>query len=283
MALRKLKPITSASRWATVPTFDEITKNTKPEKSLLTTRKSSGGRNNMGRMTSRHRGGGHKRMIRLIDFKRNKLDQEAKVVTIEYDPNRSARLAKVQYPDGELRYILCPLKLKVGDAVISSENAEISTGNNLKLRNIPPGIPIHNIELSSGRGGQIVRSAGASAVIMAKEGNSAQVRLPSSEIRLIHLDCFATIGQVGNVEHESRSIGKAGRSRWLGKRPFSRGVVKNPVDHPMGGGEGKSSGGRHPCSPWGQPAKGYKTRKKRKYSNEMIIKRRVKKKKGKKS
>jgi len=281
MALRKLKPITPASRWATVPKFDELTKKTKPEKSLLKSKISSGGRNNQGRMTSRHRGGGHKRMIRTIDFKRNKFDQEANVMTIEYDPNRSARLAKVQDPDGELRYILCPLKLKVGDAVISSENAEINTGNNLKLRNIPPGIPIHNIELSSGRGGQIVRSAGASAVIMAKEGNSAQVRLPSSEIRLIHLDCFATIGQVGNVEHESRSIGKAGRSRWLGKRPFSRGVVKNPVDHPMGGGEGKSSGGRHPVSPWGQPAKGYKTRKKRKYSNEMIIKRRVKKKKGK--
>jgi len=218
----------------------------------------------------------------MVDFKRDKWDVEGKVVSIEYDPNRSARLAKILYPDGEYRYIICPLELKCSDMVMSGKKGEIKSGNNLPLRLIPPGIPIHNIELTKGRGGQIVRSAGASAVIMAKEGNFAQVKLPSSEIRLVNLDCYATVGAVGNVERESISIGKAGRSRWLGRRPQSRGVVMNPVDHPLGGGEGKSSGGRHPSTPWGKPAKGYKTRPINKYSDKFILKRRIKKKKGKK-
>jgi large subunit ribosomal protein L2 len=247
-----------------------------PEKSLLKVIKKTGGRNTYGRITCRHRGGGQKRHYRVIDFKRDKIGIPAKVAAIEYDPNRSARIALLNYADGEKRYILAPVNLRVGDTVISGPEADIKPGNTLPLSNIPLGTHIHNIELRIGKGGQIVRSAGTFAQLMAKEDRYALIKLPSGEVRMVLLKCTATIGQIGNVIHENISLGKAGRKRWLGRRPKVRGVAMNPVDHPMGGGEGKSSGGRHPCSPWGMPTKGFKTRNKRK-SNRYIIKKRSKK------
>lgn len=272
MGMKKYKPETPGTRWATGYDFKEIT-TSKPEKSLTATLKKSGGRNVYGRITIRGRGGGHKRKYRIIDFKRDKHDMPASAISIEYDPNRSSRIALLQYTDGERRYIICPLGLKVGDEVVSGGNVEIKVGNSMPLASIPPGIPIHNIELRKGTGGIIARSAGNACSILAKEGKFAHVKLPSGEIRLIKIDCYATIGQVGNVERDTMSLGKAGRSRHRGRCPLSRGVVKNPVDHPMGGGEGKSSGGRHPTTPWGKPTKGLKTRKS-KPSDQYIIKRR---------
>jgi large subunit ribosomal protein L2 len=255
----------------TVSTFEEITAK-KPEKSLLQPLMKKAGRNNQGRMTVRHRGGGHKRLYRVIDFKRTKDGIPAKVATIEYDPNRSAYIALVNYADGEKRYIIAPVGLKVGDTIVSGSDADIKVGNALPIKNIPVGSIIHNIELKPGKGAQLARSAGASAQLMAKEGKYGQVRLPSGEVRMVHMECRATIGQIGNVEHENIKIGKAGRSRWLGKRPSVRGVVMNPVDHPHGGGEGRSPIGRkHPVTPWGKPAIGAKTRKKNKLSNQMIV------------
>jgi large subunit ribosomal protein L2 len=235
--------------------------------------KKTGGRNNRGRITCRHRGGGHKRAYRIIDFKRNKIDIPAKVSSIEYDPNRSARIALLSYADGEKRYILAPVGLHVNDTVISSDKTDIRVGNALLLRNIPMGSTIHNIEMKIGKGGQIARSAGSYAQLVAKEGKYAQIKLPSGEVRMVLLDCRATLGQVSNVEHENITYGKAGKMRWLGRRPKVRGVAMNPIDHPMGGGEGKASGGRHPCSPWGVLSKGKKTRK-QKSSDSLIIKRR---------
>jgi len=275
MAIRKYRPTSPARRRMSLSTFEE-TSARKPEKSLTRPLRKTGGRNLHGRITVRHRGGGHKRKLRLIDFKRSKVDMPARVLTIEYDPNRSSRIALVQYADGEKRYIISPLGLKVNDEIIAgSNNVEMRVGNTLPLRNIIAGSPIHNIELTRGRGGQLVRSAGGAAIIMSKEGNFAQLKLPSGEIRKIPLDCRATIGQVSNIEHEGLSLGKAGKSRWLGRRPSVRGVAMNPVDHPLGGGEGKSSGGRHPVSPWGGGAKGLKTRKRKKASNKHILKRRA--------
>jgi large subunit ribosomal protein L2 len=274
MGVRKLKPMTPGTRWMSNPSFDEITK-AKPEKSLIEPLKKSGGRNTNGHITSRHRGGGHKRFYRLIDFKRNKLDMDARVIAIEYDPNRAARIALLQYKDGEKRYILAPEGLKVGELVASGSTAEIKLGNAMPLANIPVGTFIHNIELKVGKGGQLARSAGASVQLMAKEGNFAQLRLPSGEIRNIPSKCYATIGIVSNVDHENITLGKAGRSRWLGIRPQSRGVVQNPVDHPHGGGEGKSpQGNPHPVSPWGWHTKGKKTRRHKLQSNKYIVKRR---------
>lgn len=272
MALIHRKPTSAGRRFQTVSDFSEITK-TEPEKSLLRPLKKTGGRNNYGRRTARHLGGGHKRMYRVIDFKRDKVGVPAKVAAIEYDPNRSARIALLHYQDGEKRYILAPQDLKVGDEVISSPEADIKPGNALPLQNIPTGTMVHNVEMKPGKGGQIARSAGSAAQLMAKEGKYAHLKLPSGEVRMVPLDCKATIGQLGNAEHENISLGKAGRKRWLGKRPHTRGVAMNPVDHPLGGGEGKSSGGRHPCTPWGKPTKGYKTRKP-KDSDRYIIKRR---------
>ena len=274
MALRKLKPKTPATRFYSVSSFEEITKS-KPEKSLLSPLKKSGGRNNHGRMTSRHRGGGHKRRYRIVDFRRSN-SKEAKVIAIEYDPNRTARIALVQYEDGEKSYIVAPEGLKVGEVLHSSNDAEIKTGNTMQISSIPVGTFIHNVELKPGKGGQLVRSAGASAQIVAKDKEYCQVKLPSGEVRMIKSECKATLGVVGNIEHENISIGKAGRSRWLGRRPHVRGVAMNPVDHPMGGGEGKASGGGHPVSPWGLPAKGYKTRKKKNVSDKFIVKKRKK-------
>jgi len=273
MGIKKYKPTTPSLRWITTSTFEEITKST-PEKSLLVPRKGTGGRNVHGHITCRHKGGGHKRMIRILDFRRNKKDIPGLVCSIEYDPNRSARIALVQYKDGEKRYILAPTDLKVGDTVVSSENAEFKSGNHIPLKNIPLGTFIHNIELLPGKGGQVARSAGNYCQLMAKEGNYVHVRMPSGEIRLFHLNCWATMGQVGNEDHKTISIGKAGRTRHMGIRPSVRGVAMNPHDHPMGGGEGKSSGGRHPCTPWGKPTKGYKTRKKNKSTSSFIVKRR---------
>jgi large subunit ribosomal protein L2 len=275
MAIKTMKPTSPARRYQTYSTFEEITA-VEPEKSLTKPVKRTGGRNNLGRLTSRHRGGGHKRKYRVVDFRREKTDIPAKVKTIEYDPNRSARIALVSYADGEKRYIVAPVDLKVGDPIITSASADIKPGNAMSLRNVPLGSHIHNIELRPGKGAQMVRSAGTYAQLMAKEGDYAQVRLPSGEVRKIFIECKATIGQVGNVTHEGISIGKAGRNRWLGKRPKVRGVAMNPVDHPMGGGEGKTSGGRHPCTPWGVPTKGYKTRK-NKTTDKYIIKKRDKK------
>jgi len=274
-AVKKVKPTSPGRRFQAYSTYEEITSR-EPEKSLLRPLRKKGGRNVNGRITARHRGGGHKRHYRVIDFKRDKIDIPAKVATIEYDPNRSARIALLHYVDGEKRYILAPLNLKVGDTVLSSEKADIKPGNTLPLANIPLGTHIHNIELRLGKGGQIVRSAGTYAQLMAKENRYALIKLPSSEVRMVLLTCKATIGQLGNVIHENIDLGKAGRKRWLGRRPKVRGVAMNPVDHPMGGGEGRSSGGRHPCSPWGVPTKGYKTRNKRKKSNRLIVKRRTK-------
>lgn len=272
MALKTYKPITPGQRFKTVSKFEEIT-DTKPERSLTAPLSKTAGRNNLGRVTARRRGGGHKRRYRVIDFRRDKLDVLARVASIQYDPNRSANIALLHYTDGEKRYILAPLGLKVNDKVISSENAEISVGNTMPLGKIPLGTLIHNIEIKPGKGGQLARSAGAYAQLVAKEGNYGQVRMPSGEVRMIRLECLATLGQVGNTDHENIKIGKAGRARWLGRRPKVRGVAMNPVDHPMGGGEGKSSGGRHPTTPWGKPTKGFKTRKP-KASDSLIIKKR---------
>jgi len=275
MAVKKVKPTSAGRRAQSYSTFDEIT-GTAPEKRLLKAVRKKGGRNSYGRITCRHRGGGHKRHYRIIDFKRDKIGIPARVAAIEYDPNRSSRIALLHYVDGEKRYILAPVNLEVGDTVISGPEADIKPGNTLPLKNIPLGTHIHNIELRIGKGGQIVRSAGTFAQLMAKEDRYALVKLPSGEVRMVLLSCRATIGQLGNVIHENISLGKAGRTRWLGRRPRVRGVAMNPVDHPMGGGEGRSSGGRHPCSPWGMPTKGFKTRKKGK-SNRYIIKKRTKK------
>jgi len=275
MAVKRVKPTSPGRRFQEYSTFDDVTKRD-PEKSLLKTTKKTGGRNSKGRITSRHRGGGQKRFYRIIDFKRDKLDVPAKVASIEYDPNRTARIALLHYVDGEKRYILAPLRLRVGDMVMSGESADVKPGNTIPLKNIPLGTHIHNIELRIGKGGQIVRSAGAYAQLMAKEDRYALVKLPSGEVRMILLKCKATIGQLGNTEHENISLGKAGRSRWIGKRPKVRGVAMNPVDHPMGGGEGRSSGGRHPCTPWGMPTKGFRTRG-NKMSDRYIVKKRTKK------
>ena len=275
MAIRKVKPTSPGRRFQAYSSFEEIT-TTQPEKSLLKVIKKTGGRNARGRITCRHRGGGHKRHYRVIDFKRDKIAIPAKVASIEYDPNRSTRIALLHYVDGEKRYILAPLNLKVNDIVESGPDADIKPGNALPLSNIPLGTQIHNIELRAGKGGQIVRSAGTYGQLMAKEDRYALIRLPSGEVRMVLLNCRATVGQLGNVAHEKIELGKAGRKRWLGRRPKVRGVAMNPVDHPMGGGEGRSSGGRHPCSPWGVPTKGYKTRK-NKSSDRLIVKRRSKK------
>lgn len=272
MALRKLKPTTPATRYYSISSFDEITKS-KPEKSLLAPMKKSGGRNNLGRVTSRFRGGGHKRRYRIIDFKRNNT-LTAEVIAIEYDPNRTARIALIKYEDGEKNYIVAPDGLKVGEKIESSNEAELKTGNTLAISAIPVGTFIHNIEMKPGKGAQIARSAGTSAQIVAKDVKYSQIKLPSGEVRMINNNCKATLGVVSNTDHENISLGKAGRSRWLGRRPHVRGVAMNPVDHPMGGGEGKTSGGGHPVSPWGLPAKGYKTRKKKNISNKFIVKKR---------
>lgn len=272
MAIKKVKPTSPGRRFQTYSTFEEVTATT-PEKSLLRPLKKSGGRNAHGRVTARHRGGGHKRHYRVIDFKRDKIGIPARVATIEYDPNRSSRIALLHYADGEKRYILAPQHLKVNDVVEAGPEADIKPGNALPLSNIPLGTYIHNIELRRGKGGQIVRSAGTYAQLMAKEDRYALIKLPSGEVRMVLLDCVATIGQLGNSQHENLSLGKAGRRRWLGRRPKVRGVAMNPVDHPMGGGEGRSSGGRHPCSPWGWPTKGHKTRK-TKPSERLIVKKR---------
>ena len=274
MAIKKYKPTSPARRFMTVSAFEEITK-FEPERSLLEPLKKNAGRNSYGRITVRHRGGGNKQKYRVIDFKRNKFDMPATVIGIEYDPNRSANIALVQYEDGEKRYILAPLGLTDGDVIVSSAKADIKPGNTLPISAIPVGTLIHNIELSPGKGGQLVRSAGNSAQLMAKEGDYAQVRLPSGEVRMVRLNCLATIGQVGNIDHENISIGKAGRKRHMGIRPTVRGVVMNPNDHPHGGGEGKSPVGMpSPVTPWGKPALGLKTRKKNKMSNKFIVKRR---------
>lgn len=272
MAIKRVKPTSPGRRFQSYLSFEEIA-DKKPERSLLKIIKKSGGRNASGRITSRHRGGGHKRYYRVVDFKRDKIGIPAKVASIEYDPNRSTRIALLHYADGEKRYILAPLSLSVGDSVMSGPNADIKPGNTLPLANIPLGTHIHNIELRLGKGGQIVRSAGTYAQLMAKEDRYALVKLPSGEVRMVLLKCKATIGQLGNVNHENVDLGKAGRRRWLGRRPKVRGVAMNPVDHPMGGGEGRSSGGRHPCTPWGMPTKGYRTRKNTR-TDKYIVKRR---------
>ena len=272
MPLKEYSPTSPGRRFMTTLTFEEVTK-ARPEKSLTEPRKRTGGRSNKGHISIWFRGGGHKRRYRIIDFRRDKRDIPAKVAAIEYDPNRSARIALLHYADGEKRYILCPEGLRVGQTVVSGEGADILPGNTLPLKMIPAGTLIHNIELRKGKGGQMVRSAGAVAQLVAKEGDYAQVKLPSGEIRRVHLECMATVGQVGNLDHKNVSIGKAGRSRWLGRRPHNRGVSMNPVDHPHGGGEGKTSGGRHPVTPWGMPTKGYKTRN-NKRTQKFIVKRR---------
>jgi large subunit ribosomal protein L2 len=276
MGIRRFKPTTAGLRHTAISDFSEITKS-KPEKSLLRPLKKSGGRNVYGRVTARFIGGGHKQMYRLIDFKRNKIDQEAEVIAIEYDPNRTSRIALIQYSDKSKAYILAPLELKVGHKIVSTIDKDVDfiPGNCFPLRRIPLGTAIHNVELKPGRGGQLGRSAGTALQILAKEGDFAFIRMPSSEVRKIHLDCRATIGQIGNVEHETRSIGKAGRSRWLGKKSGIRGAAMSHHDHPHGGGEGKApQGNPHPVTPWGKPTKGFKTRSRRKYSNSWIVKRR---------
>jgi large subunit ribosomal protein L2 len=276
MGIIRYKPTSPGRRFQSVSDFKEITASA-PHKPLLGPLKKSGGRNANGRITLRRRGGGHKRKYRIIDFKRDKAGIPSRVLSIEYDPNRSARIALLQYRDGEKRYILAPDGLGVNDLVVSGEGSDIRPGNALPLRNIPLGTLIHNIELRVGKGGQMIRSAGAYAQVMAKEGKYAQIRLPSGEVRMVLQNCMATVGQVGNTDHENLSIGKAGRSRWLGRRPKVRGVAMNPIDHPHGGGEGKSSGGRHPVTPWGVPTKGYKTRKKHHRTDRFIVKKRNKK------
>ena len=272
MAIKATKPTSAGRRFYTVSDFAEITSD-EPLKKLLEAKPSTGGRNHYGRITSRFRGGGHKQKYRLIDFRRNKIGVPAKVAEIEYDPNRSARIALLHYADGEKSYILAPDGLRQGDQIVSSRHADIRPGNSLPLSDIPAGTMIHNVEMRRGKGGQLVRSAGVAAQLMAKDGEYAQIKLPSGEVRKIHVLCRATVGQVSNIEHQNISLGKAGRKRWLGKRPHNRGVTMNPVDHPMGGGEGRTSGGRHPCSPWGQLSKGLKTRN-NKRTDGMIIKHR---------
>jgi len=276
MAVKKYRPVTPSSRFRTVPTFDEIT-SVIPEKSLLRPLKKSGGRNNKGRITSRHRGGGHKRHYRIIDFRRDKFNIPARVASIEYDPNRSAYIALLHYADGEKRYILAPEGIKVDDKLMSGDQAEVRTGNALPIRNVPLGTFLHNVEMYPGKGGIIARSAGSYVQLVAKEGQFAHLKMPSGEVRLVKMECLGTIGTVGNTEHKNVVDGKAGATRWRGRRPKVRGVAMNPVDHPMGGGEGRSSGGRHPCTPWGVKTKGLKTRSKRK-SNKYIVESRKKKK-----
>ena len=275
MPTKKLKPDTPSRRYMSVSTFEEITTK-KPERKLTTALRKTGGRNNHGRITSRRRGGGHRRRYRIIDFKRNKFDSSGVIESIEYDPNRSPRIALVKYDDGEKKYIIAPEGLKVGDKILSSMGSKIpfKTGNAMPIGKIPEGLLIHNVELKPGKGAQMARSAGSYARIMANEGGMVTLKLPSGELRMISEQCIATIGTVGNKSHENISIGKAGRARWMGRRPKVRGVAMNPVDHPHGGGEGKTSGGRHPVSPWGTPAKGFRTRKKNKDSNRYIVKRR---------
>ena len=275
MAIRKFKPTSPSRRFYEAPDFDMITSGT-PEKKLLEVKAQTGGRNNQGRITSRFRGGGHKKRYRKVDFKRAKIGVPATVKAIEYDPNRSARIALLHYADGEKAYILAPDGLEVGHQVLSSRNADVKPGNSMPLRHMPLGTMIHNVELKIGKGAQLVRSAGTAAQLMAKDGNYAQIRLPSGEVRMVHLNCRATVGQVSNSQHARLSLGKAGRSRWLGRRPHNRGTTMNPVDHPMGGGEGRTSGGRHPCSPWGQLAKGLKTRN-NKATDKYIVRRRKQK------
>lgn len=273
MGIKTFKPTSEGRRFMTVSDFSEITTD-QPEKSLVVALSKKGGRNNRGRITVRHRGGGHKRRYRLIDFKRDKTGVPGKVATVEYDPNRSANIALINYADGEKRYILHPKGLEVGDTIMASDDADIRPGNAMRLSVVPLGTWVHNIELEIGRGGQMCRSAGTYAQLMAKDGGFALLRLPSTELRQVNLSCMATIGQVGNLSHENQTIGKAGRSRWLGRRPTVRGSAMNPIDHPHGGGEGRTTGGRHPVSPWGMPTKGYKTRSKKKPSNKFIVKRR---------
>ncbi len=275
MAVKKFKPITPSRRFMVISAFEEITR-AEPEKSLMEPLKKSGGRNHHGHITSRRRGGGHKRQYRRIDWKRNKLGVPGVVKSVEYDPNRSANIALVQYLDGEKRYIIHPFGLKIGDTVISGKDRSVpvKAGNTMPLRIVPLGSDVHNVEMKPGKGAQIARSAGSSVQVVAKEGDFSHIKMPSGEVRLIHLDCMATIGKVGNIDHENTSSGKAGRSRWKGRRPKVRGVAMNPVDHPMGGGEGKSSGGRHPITPWGKKTKGLKTRKKGKSSDRYIVKKR---------
>jgi large subunit ribosomal protein L2 len=275
MGIKTYRPYTETRRFQTGLTFEELTTN-RPYKPLVQPKQRISGRNNQGQITIWRRGGGHKRQYRIIDFKRDKTGIPARVATVEYDPNRSAFISLLHYADGEKRYILYPSGLKVGDQVVSGPEADIVVGNALPLRNIPAGTQIHNLELHLGKGGQLVRSAGGSAQLLAKEGDYAQVRLPSGEVRRVHMDCMASIGQVGNVDHENVSIGKAGRKRWMGIRPTVRGVAMNPVDHPLGGGEGRTSGGRHPVTPWGKPTRGYKTRN-NKQTDRFIVKRREKK------
>ena len=275
MPIKQFKPTSAGRRGASGYTFSDITKST-PEKALTVSNNKTGGRNNRGLITVRHRGGGSRRKYRVIDFKRDKAGVPGKVVAIEYDPNRTSRIALIHYADGDKRYIIAPVGLDVGRRVMSGIDAEFEPGNSMPLAKIPVGTVIHAVELVAGKGAQLARSAGASVQLMAKEGNYAQLRLPSGEMRKVRIECRATIGQVGNLEHENISIGKAGRSRWLGIRPQSRGVAMNPIDHPMGGGEGKTSGGRHPCSPWGWKTKGKRTRKK-KSSDRLIIRRRYQK------
>lgn len=276
MALKKFKPTSPAIRYKTVTDFSVLTKKP-PEKSLLEPVKRTGGRNNHGHITSRRMGGGHKRRFRRIDFKRDKHGIPAKVASLEYDPNRSAFISLLHYADGEKRYIIAPHGIKAGDTVVSGPDADIHPGNALPLEKIPTGLFVHNIELTAGKGAQMARSAGSYAQLMAKEGSDVLLRLPSGEIRKVRKECYATVGQVSNIDHENVSVGKAGRSRWLGLRPKVRGVAMNPVDHPHGGGEGRTSGGRHPVSPWGMPTKGYKTRKKKKLSSKYIVHTRKKK------
>jgi large subunit ribosomal protein L2 len=275
MGVKQFRPTSPGSRFKTSAAFDELSPNVKPLKKLTKGKKRISGRNNTGRQTIWFRGGGHKRRYRQIDFRRDKIGVPAKVVSVEYDPNRSARIARLHYVDGEKRYILWADKLQIGATVVSGPEADINPGNALPLRNIPLGTIIHNVELKIGKGGQMVRGAGTSAQLMAKDGEYAQVKLPSGEVRRIHLSCYATVGAVGLGDHEILSLGKAGRKRWMGRRPHNRGVTMNPVDHPMGGGEGRSSGGRHPCTPWGVPTKGYKTRNNKRTDN-MIVRRRNK-------
>ena len=275
MAIKQFKPYTPGRRFMSVQKNDDITKKD-PERSLLAPLHKKGGRNNRGRITMRHRGGGAQRLYRVIDFKRNKLSVPGKVAAIEYDPNRNARIALIHYLDGEKRYILAPKDVKVGDTIVAGPESDIRPGNALKLKDIPVGTMVHNLELEPGRGGKLVRAAGTSAQLMAKEGKYAYVRMPSGELRLILQECMATVGQIGNEDYENVSLGKAGKTRWLGRRPMVRGMVMNPVDHPMGGGEGRSKSHKHPVSPWGTPAKGYRTRK-NKPSDRLIVRRRYEK------
>lgn len=275
MPLKTFRPKTPAQRFKSVSDFAEITRD-KPVKSLTEPRRERGGRNSKGRITVRYRGGGHKRRYRIIDFRRDKAGVPARVASIEYDPNRSARIALLNYVDGDRRYVIAPVGIQVGDQVVSAETADVRPGNSMQLKSVPLGTPVHSVELFPGRGAKVARAAGAQCQLVAKEGDYAQLRMPSGEVRKFNLKCRCVIGQVGNLEHENIVIGKAGRNRWLGRRPHVRGVAKNPVDHPMGGGEGKASGGRHPCTPWGKPTKGYKTRR-NKSTSKWIVRRRGKK------